>query len=66
MLPILERATQNYPDDEDIALEAFVHFLRVGETRLAQRVSPTNLISLEEECRVANGWKRRNYKIDWN
>lgn len=38
MLVVLAKATQRHPDNEDVCLEAFAHYLRVGEIKSAQQV----------------------------
>lgn len=38
MLAVLAKATQRHPENEDVCVEAFLHYVRVGERKSAQQV----------------------------
>jgi hypothetical protein len=38
-LALFAKATENHPKNENVAIEAFLHYVRVGERRSARQVS---------------------------
>jgi hypothetical protein len=52
-LACLAKATQRFPENEDLCVEAFLHYIRAGERKLAQQVckflsspSPTSRLTV--------------------
>lgn len=45
-MALFAKATEMHPNNENVAIEAFLHYVRVGERRSAQQVSLSLLIPL--------------------